>query len=68
MSNAIGGDEPHGSFLPMGKADQYLRRAAECIELAKRAKTQIDKQKLLQIAEAWRKLAEEESLLAKEEN
>ncbi len=45
----------------MGKADTYLRRAAECIKLAKRAKTEIDKQKLLHIAEAWRKMAEEES-------
>ena len=47
-----------------GGAFDEVRRAAECIELAKRAKTEIDKQKLLHIAEAWRKLAEDESIPA----
>ena len=51
----------------MGDADKYLRRAAECIELAKRATTEIDKQKLLHLAEAWRKLAEEEEITPDEE-
>ena len=42
----------------MGKAEEYLERAAECIEMAKRARTEDEKTKLLQIAQAWRELAE----------
>ena len=39
--------------------DKYLRRVSDCIKLAKRAKTEAQKEKLLQIAVAWRALVEE---------
>ena len=41
----------------MGKADEYLERAAECVDMAKRAKTAHEKRVLLQIAKAWSELA-----------
>ena len=41
----------------MGKADEYVERAAECVEMAKRAKTAHEKRVLLQIAKAWSELA-----------
>ena len=41
----------------MGKADEYVERAAECVEMAKRAKTAHKKRVLLQIAKAWSELA-----------
>ena len=43
--------------MSMAKADEYLERAAECVEMAKRAKTAHEKKVLLQIAQAWRELA-----------
>jgi len=42
----------------MTKVEEYLKRAAECLELAKGAKNPDDKAKLLEIARAWRELAE----------
>jgi len=39
--------------------DKYLRRASDCIKLAKRAKTETQKEKLLEVAVAWRALAEQ---------
>ena len=39
--------------------DKYLRRASDCIKLAKGAKSETHKEKLLEIAVAWRALAEE---------
>ena len=41
----------------MGEADEYAERAAECVEMAKRAKTSHEKRLLLQIAKAWNELA-----------
>ena len=41
----------------MGEADEYVERAAECVEMAKRAKTPHEKRLLLQIAKAWSELA-----------
>ena len=42
---------------PMAKADEYLERATECVEMAKRAQTAHEKRLLLQIAKAWSELA-----------
>jgi hypothetical protein len=47
----------------MDKADEYLRRATECVEKAKRAKTDHEKKVMLQIAQAWRELAETGTLI-----
>ena len=47
----------------MDKADEYLRRATECVEMAKRAKTDHEKKALLQIALAWHELAETGKLI-----
>ena len=41
----------------MGEADEYAERAAECSEMARRAKTSHEKRVLLQIAKAWSELA-----------
>ena len=41
----------------MGEAEEYAERAAECVEMAKRAKTSHEKRVLLQIAKAWSELA-----------
>jgi hypothetical protein len=41
----------------MNKANEYLQRAAECVEMAKRANTTEEKAKLMEIARAWRELA-----------
>jgi hypothetical protein len=42
----------------MGKAEQYRRYAAECIRLAQQAQEFSEKDSLLAMAEAWRRLAE----------
>jgi hypothetical protein len=42
----------------MSKSEEYLRRAVECVEMANRAPTAEEKTKLLDIARAWRELAE----------
>jgi len=47
----------------MDKADEYLRRATECVEMAKRAKTDHENKALLQIALAWHELAETGKLI-----
>jgi len=41
----------------MGKAEQYRYYAAECIRLAKQSDPE-EKETLLAMAEAWRRLAE----------
>ena len=41
----------------MRQAEEYLERAAECLEMANRAKTAHEKRVLLQIAKAWSGLA-----------
>jgi hypothetical protein len=42
----------------MNLADQYKRRAAECIRMAERSANPDDKTLLLQMAETWMRLAE----------
>lgn len=42
----------------MGKAEQYRGYAAECIRLARQSREQQEKQTLLSMAAAWRRLAE----------
>ena len=41
----------------MGESD-YLNRALECLEMAKRAKTEIERDRLVAIAHEWQQLAE----------
>jgi Tfp pilus assembly protein PilX len=42
----------------MALADQYKRRAAECVRMAERTANTEDKALLLQMAETWLRLAE----------
>ena len=42
----------------MDLADQYKRRAAECVRMAERADNADDKALLLQMAQMWLRLAE----------
>jgi hypothetical protein len=42
----------------MGLADQYKRRAAECVRLAERTDSAGDKALLLQMAQTWMRLAD----------
>ena len=42
----------------MGKAEQYRRYAGECIRLAQQSQRPQEKQMLLNMAEAWSRLAE----------
>ena len=47
----------------MGKSDEYRARAEECVDMAKRAKTDHENKALLQIALAWHELAETGKLI-----
>jgi len=42
----------------MGKAEQYRHYAAECIRLARQSQYPAEKDTLLSMAAAWRRLAE----------
>ena len=42
----------------MGKAAQYRGYAAECVRLARQSREQHEKETLLGMAAAWRRLAE----------
>jgi hypothetical protein len=42
----------------MGKAEQYRRYAGECIRLAQQSQNPHEKDTLLSMAAAWRRLAE----------
>jgi hypothetical protein len=42
----------------MGLADQYKRRAAECVRMSERTDNADDKALLLQMAQTWMRLAE----------
>ena len=42
----------------MALADQYKRRAAECVRMAERTENAEDKTLLLQMAQTWMRLAE----------
>jgi len=46
-------------WLPMQASTQYRRFAEECDVLARQAKTEHHRKTLLEMAEAWKKLAEE---------
>jgi hypothetical protein len=52
----MGADIGTGFFMAL--ADQYKRRAAECIRMAERAGNADDKTLLLQMAQTWMRLAE----------
>ena len=41
--------------------DQYREYAVECFHLASKAKTEADRKILLELARAWKKVAEEET-------
>ena len=41
----------------MSKADQYKRRAAECVRMAEHTGNPDDKAKFLQMADSWLRLA-----------
>jgi hypothetical protein len=42
----------------MASAEEYRHHAAECLRLAQDAKTPEDRARLLQMAQAWRELAD----------
>jgi hypothetical protein len=42
----------------MASVEEYRRHAAECLSLARIAESADDRSRLLQMAEAWRELAE----------
>jgi hypothetical protein len=46
----------------METSDQYREFAAECYRLASEAKTESDQKTLLEIARAWKSVAEEAEL------
>ncbi len=53
----------------MGKAEQYRQYAAECIRLAQQSPDPAEKNILLSMAAAWRRLAEHaESMSERAEN
>jgi hypothetical protein len=41
----------------MATAEEFLRYAAQCVALARRAELSEDRARLLQMAQAWRELA-----------
>jgi len=43
----------------METPDQYREYAAECFRLASKSKTEADRETLLELARAWKKVAEE---------
>jgi hypothetical protein len=47
--------------------DDYLGNAAECLALAQRTTDPNDKARLLQMAQAWRELAQKRESLSKKE-
>jgi putative IMPACT (imprinted ancient) family translation regulator len=54
----MGADAETGHRAIMGLADQYKRRAAECVRMAERTDNAEDKALLLQMAQTWMRLAE----------
>ena len=53
---AVYGDGHRVGFMAL--ADQYKRRAAECVRMAERTDNADDKALLLQMAQTWLRLAE----------
>lgn len=48
----------------MGRAEQYRHHAAECLRLAQQSGDRTEKDLLLGMAEAWRRLAEHVEITA----
>jgi hypothetical protein len=55
---------PHFCFSQMETPDRYRQYAAECFRLASEAKTEADRKTLLELAAAWKKVAEEAEAFA----
>ena len=53
----------HAERAWMGKAEQYRHYAAECIRLAQQTSDPKERDTLLGMAEAWRRLAERDETL-----
>jgi hypothetical protein len=51
----------------MSKADQYRHYAAECIRLAQQTQISSEKETLLNMASAWRRLAEHAESMSERE-
>jgi hypothetical protein len=51
----------------MASGDDYHRNAAECLALAQRTSDAGDKARLLDMAEAWRALAQKREAVSKKE-
>ena len=49
----------HLCWPQMETPDQYHEYAAECFRLASKSKTEADRETLLELARAWKKVAEE---------
>jgi hypothetical protein len=49
----------HGAKTLMGQAENHRRYAAECLRLAQRCSNPAEKSLLVQMAETWRRLAEQ---------
>jgi hypothetical protein len=47
-----------GGFSRMATVEEYLRYAAECVALAQKAELPEERARLLQMAQAWRDLAD----------
>jgi hypothetical protein len=45
----------------MARREEFIRYAAECIALAQQTQNPVDRARFLQIAQAWRELAEKSS-------
>lgn len=56
--NAFTHHRCEGARKTMAAPDDYRRRAAECLALAQQIANPDDKAKMLEMAEAWRRLAE----------
>jgi hypothetical protein len=51
-------DSPQGSLLGMPSREEYLRYAEECIEVARKSADPDTRMRLLEMAQAWRALAQ----------
>jgi len=51
-------DSPQGSLLGMPSREEYLRYAKECIEVAQKSADPDTRMRLLEMAQAWRVLAQ----------
>jgi hypothetical protein len=49
----------------MDQVSEYIRRAEECAELARKARIEEHRRKMLELARAWRTLAEQRHQMLK---